>query len=105
MNPNVTESSGNVFADLGLDQPDVHRAKARLAIEIGRLIKDRGLTQKKAAEILGVDQPKISALVRGRLTGFTLERLLRFLADLNCDVEITVRPARQAGRGHIAVAA
>jgi len=105
MTPDVTESSGNVFADLGLEQAELHLAKAQIAAEIGRLLRDRNLTQTKAAELLGVDQPKISALVRGRLSGFTLDRLLRFLTDLNCDVEITVRPAKTEGRGHIAVAA
>ncbi len=101
----VTPSSGNVFADLSLEQAEVHLAKARIAAEIGRLIRERELTQKDAAQLLGVDQPKISALMRGKLTGFTLDRLLRFLTDLDCDVEITVRPAKRKGQGHIAVAA
>jgi predicted XRE-type DNA-binding protein len=100
-----TASSGNVFADLGLEQAEVHLAKAHIAAEISRLIGERKLTQSQAAELLGVDQPKISALVRGRLSGFTLERLLRFLTDLDCDVEITVRPAKKKGQGQIAVAA
>lgn len=100
----VAASSGNVFADLGLEQADVHLAKAGIAAQIARLIRERELTQTQAAELLGVDQPKISSLVRGRLSGFTLERLLRFLTDLNCDIEITVRPARHKGQGHIAVA-
>lgn len=85
----VAASSGNVFADLGIDQPEVHLAKAGIAGQTARLI---------------LDQPKISALVRGRLSGFTLDRLLRFLTELDCDVEITVRPVRRKGHGHIAVA-
>ena len=100
----VAASSGNVFADLGIDQPEVHLAKASIAAQIARLIHERELTQAQAAELLGIDQPKISALVRGRLSGFTLDRLLRFLTELDCDVEITVRPAKRKGHGHIAVA-
>lgn len=101
----VTASSGNVFADLGLDQAEVLLAKSKIAAQIGRLIRERELTQAEAAQPLGVDQPKISALMRGKLAGFTIDRLLRFLTDLGCDVEIVVRPAKSKGQGHIAVAA
>jgi predicted XRE-type DNA-binding protein len=104
----INESSGNVFADLGLDQPEVRLAKAELAARIAAVLRDRELTQKQAAEILGLDQPKISALVRGKLAGFTIDRLLRFLADLGCDVEISVRPAADGAssrHGRITVAA
>jgi predicted XRE-type DNA-binding protein len=95
----IIESSGNVFADLGLDQPEVRLAKAELAARIAGVIRDRDLTQKQAAEMLGLDQPKISALVRGKLSGFTIDRLLRFLADLGCDVEINVHPPAESGAG------
>lgn len=78
----VTPSSGNVFADLGLSDADQLLAKADLAIEITRIIEERGLTQVEAAELMGVDQPKVSALVRGRLDGFSMERLYRFLNAL-----------------------
>ena len=88
----VTESSGNVFADLGLPDADERLAKADLAIEIGRVISERGLTQSDAAELMGVDQPKVSALVRGKLDGFSMERLYRYLNALGRDVEIVVRP-------------
>lgn len=104
----IIESSGNVFADLGLDQPEVRLAKAELAARIAGVIRDRDLTQKQAAEMLGLDQPKISALVRGKLAGFTIDRLLRFLADLGCDVEISVRLAADGAssrHGRITVAA
>ncbi|WP_448204047.1 helix-turn-helix domain-containing protein [Azospirillum sp. sgz302134] len=101
----ATASSGNVFADLGVEQAEVHLAKANIAAEICRLIRERELTQKDAAQLLGIDQPKVSALMRGKLSGFTLDRLLRFLTDLDCDVEITVRPAKRKGQGQIAVAA
>jgi len=94
----VIESSGNVFADLGVSDPQEALAKAKLASRICQLLKEQGLTQTKAAEILGLDQPKISALVRGKLKGFSTDRLFRFLNDLGQEVEIVVRPARKAGR-------
>jgi len=88
----VTQSSGNVFADLGLPNADEELAKADLAFEISRVIEERGLTQVEAAEIMGVDQPKVSALVRYRLNGFSMERLSRLLNALGRDVEIVVSP-------------
>jgi predicted XRE-type DNA-binding protein len=96
-------SSGNVFADLELDQADIRLVKARIATQIADVVVERGLTQKQAAEMLGLDQPKISALTRGKLSGFTLERLLRFLNDLNYNVEIKLTPA--TGKGHTGIAA
>ncbi|MCI0349905.1 MAG: helix-turn-helix domain-containing protein, partial [Acidobacteriales bacterium] len=72
-------SSGNVFADLGFPNAEEMLAKAELAQKITAIIERRRLTQVRAAEVLGVDQPKISALKRGRLSGFSLERLVRFL--------------------------
>jgi len=95
----VTLSSGNIFADLGLPDADHLLAKADLAIEISSIIEDRGLTQAEAAEIMGVDQPKVSALVRGRLDGFSMERLYRFLNALGRDVEIVVRPTPESQTG------
>ena len=88
----VTSSSGNIFADLGLPDADQLLAKADLAIEITRVIEERGLTQAEAADLIGVDQPKVSALVNGRLDGFSMERLYRFLNALGRDIEIVVRP-------------
>ena len=87
-------SSGNVFADLGFEEPDEELARAELAHRIAAIIEDRGLTQVEAAAIMGVNQPKVSALVRGRLESFSLERLARYLIALGQDVEIVVRPAR-----------
>lgn len=84
-------SSGNVFADLGLPRADEALAKAELAQKISGIIRARRLSQAQAAELLGVDQPKVSALARGRLSGFSIERLLRFLMLLGHDVEITVK--------------
>ena len=90
----VIESSGNVFADLGLKNPEELLAKAELVQRISDVISERKLTQARAAKLLGIDQPKVSALLRGRLDGFSIERLFRFLNALGKDVEITVRPAR-----------
>ena len=85
-----TVSSGNVFADFGLPNPEELLAKAELAHKITVLIRKRRLTQAQAAKLLGVDQPKVSALIRGHLTGFSIERLMRFLLHLGQDVRITV---------------
>ena len=102
--PEHTVSSGNVFADLDLPNADELLAKSNLVIQITRLIEERGLTQAEAAEVLGVDQPKVSALVRGRLAGFSMERLYRFLNALGSDVDIVVRPkARNRSEGVVRV--
>jgi len=87
-----TPSSGNVFADLGLPNADEEMAKVELAFEISRIIEERGLTQEQAADLIGVHQPKVSAVVRYRLDGFSMERLYRFLNALGMDVEIVVKP-------------
>ncbi len=84
-------SSGNVFADLGVPNPEEALAKAQLARAICLLIEKESLSQKEVAQRLGVDQPKVSALVRGRLTEFSTDRLLRFLLRLGHDVKINVR--------------
>ncbi len=97
--------SGNVFEDLGHSRPAEALAKAELARKIAELIAQRRLTQAAAAELLNVDQPKVSALVRGRLAGFSLDRLVRFLVLLGCDVEIAVRPRfRAMSRARVKVA-
>lgn len=90
----VEESSGNVFADLGLKNPEELLAKAELVHRIRTIIAERKLTQLRAAKLLGIDQPKISALMRGKLDGFSTDRLFRFLNALGSDVEIVIRPAR-----------
>jgi predicted XRE-type DNA-binding protein len=93
----IDPSSGNVFADLGLDDPEERLAKAELAHRICEIIAERKLSQTRAAAVLGVDQPKVSALMRGKLDGFSLDRLFRFLNALGRDVEIVIRPAKRAG--------
>lgn len=82
------QSSGNVFADLGVPNPEEHLAKADLAIEIIKIIKKRGLKQSQAAKILGVKQPTVSDLTRGKLDRFTIDRLSRFLNALGWNVRI-----------------
>ena len=94
----VKEGSGNVFADLGLRAPQEMLAKAQLASLICQVIATRGLNQTKAAATMGLDQPKISALMRGKLKGFSAERLFRCLNDLGQEVEITIRPTSRTGR-------
>lgn len=101
----VTRGSGNVFADLGLPDPEERLAKAELALAISRAIKERGLSQREAATLMGIDQPKVSHVLRGRLADFSTERLMSFLRDLGRDIEIVVRPApksRKRGRLHVA---
>jgi predicted XRE-type DNA-binding protein len=90
--------SGNVFADLGLPNAEEALAKAELAHKIGAVVRDRGLTQVKTAKLLRVDQPKVSALLRGRLTGFSVERLMRFLLLLGQDIKITVQACPRSRR-------
>jgi len=88
-------SSGNVFADLGLPHPEQELLKAKLTLQIYRLIKRRGLTQVEAGRLLGIKQPHVSALMRNRSGAFSVERLMEFLTALGQDVEITVRPTRK----------
>lgn len=91
MSEQMVRGSDNVFADLGFAAPDEMLAKAGLAHKIAQIIGKRHLTQAQAAALLGVDQPKVSAIMNGRLTGFSLERLCLLLVALDRDVEIRVR--------------
>ena len=100
----VTPGSGNVFADLGVAEPEEELAKAQLASLIRQIIKSRRLTQRAAADVMGVDQPKVSALLNGRLANFSSDRLMRLLTTLGQDVEIVVRSTpRNRSRGRIRV--
>lgn len=92
---NVTESSGNVFADLGLPNPEQELLKVQLTLQIYTILKDSGMTQAEIAKILGVRQPQVSLLMRNRAGNFSVGRLMEFLAALRQDVEITVRPTRK----------
>jgi predicted XRE-type DNA-binding protein len=102
----VEKGSGNVFADIGLPNPDERLAKAALAISISEAVRTQRLTQARTARLLKIDQPKISRLLRGQLSGFSTERLMHFLTMLGRDVEITVKATpRSRRRGHLRVVA
>jgi predicted XRE-type DNA-binding protein len=91
----VTESSGNIFADLGLPNAEQELLKAQLTLQIHSILKDSGLTQAEIAKILGVRQPQVSLLMRNRAGSFSVGRLMEFLTALRRDVEISVRPTRK----------
>jgi predicted XRE-type DNA-binding protein len=91
----VRESSGNVFADLGLPNPEQELLKAQLTLQIYTILKGNGKTQAEIAKILGVQQPQVSLLMRNRAGNFSVGRLMEFLMALRQDVEITVRPSRK----------
>jgi len=100
----VEESSGNVFADLGLPNAEERLAKADLAFRITETIRARHLTQTAAAKLFETDQPKVSRLVRGQLAGFSADRLMHFLTLLGRDVEIIVKLSPHPRRpGHLRV--
>ncbi len=101
----IERGSGNVFADLGLPNPEELLAKAELAHEICALIEDSGLTQTQAAKRLGIDQPKVSLLMRGRLKDFSTERLIRFIVMLGRDVVIGVRDPQDRAHPSVRVLA
>ena len=96
------ESSGNVFADLGLPDSEERMLKAGIVIELRRLIKERELTQVKAAKLVGISQPDLSHLLRGDFDDYSAERLIKMLTAFEQDIEIIMKPHRKAGqRGRI----
>ena len=88
-------SSDNVFADLGLADAGEHLIKAGLVVKIDQIIRQRHLTQSSAAQLMGIDQPKVSAMLAGQFRGYSVERLMRFLVALGHDVEIVVKPGKR----------
>jgi predicted XRE-type DNA-binding protein len=96
-------SSGNVFRDLGLADADELDAKANLAIEIAHIIDRRGLTQVQAAKVLGIDQPKVSAIVRGHLEKFSRDALCDYVRKLGCDVELRITEKKKLAPGRLTV--
>lgn len=96
----VTRGSGNVFADLGLDHPEERLRKSRLAQKIAEIIAAKELTQTEAAKRLGITQPKVSAIVRGNLDGFSIDRLLEFLSALGRTVTIVVQDPPKETNAH-----
>jgi predicted XRE-type DNA-binding protein len=101
----IVASSGNVFADLGLPDASELDTKARLGAAICQIVRRRRLTQVEVAEELGVNQPKVSALLNYRLEGFSVERLMNFLVRLGHDVEIVVKNRPRSRAARIAVKA
>jgi predicted XRE-type DNA-binding protein len=101
----VRKSSGNVFTDLRIPNPEQYLAKAQLAAKILQIVDARGLTQAAAGKLLGIKQPKVSALLNGRLDGFSSDRLFRFLNALGCNVRITVSRPHARNSGNIQVKA
>lgn len=97
MTDDIIQGSGNVFADLGFENPEEELLKAQLVREIRALIKRRRLTQAKAGALLGLAQSDVSALANGKVARFSLERLLRCVRRLDREVEIVIRPAGSTG--------
>ena len=100
-NIEVAPSSGNVFADLGFAEPEEELTRAQLASRIQQIVKRRRLTQMAAGKLMGIDQPKVSALLNGRLANFSSTRLMRLLTALGQDVEIVIKTkpkSRERGR-------
>ncbi len=101
----IKRSSGNVFDDLGLPDAETHLLKAELVSRIDEIIRRRRLTQKRAAEILGLSQPDVSRLLKGNFRDYSVERLFRLLQALGRDVEIVIRKPRSKRPGRLRIAA
>ena len=104
---NVTRGSGNVFADLGLEEPEKLQVRSELLGEVVAILGRRKLTQVQVAKLLGIDQPRVSALMNGKLSKFSTDKLLEFLSALGNDVEIIVKKrahAHRPGRIHVVAA-
>jgi predicted XRE-type DNA-binding protein len=94
----IERSRGNIYADLGFEDPELELAKAKLASRIDNIIRDRKLTQAAAGELAGESQPNLSKVVRGDLGDFSIERLMKLLRKFDQDVQIVVSPSDQPGR-------
>lgn len=102
----VTRGTKNVFGDLGYPDAAERQAKLRLAYALNQVLEDRKLPQAEAAKILGVMQPKVSALRNHKLAGFSVERLMNLLTALDQDIEIVIRRKPRSRRtGRISVVA
>jgi predicted XRE-type DNA-binding protein len=103
MNIDHETSTGNVFDDLGLPNSEQELVKAKLTVQIYRLLKDRGLTQAETAKLLGTTQAQVSALMRCKPASVSVGRLMKFLTVLGQDVEVTVKPVTNHRAGHMSV--
>lgn len=101
----VIESSGNVYADLGFRDAEAMKVKAGLVMKIDLILKQRQLTQSRAAEVTGIPQPRLSAILRGHFHNVSERKLLQCLTALGQDVKIVVTPARRGREGTLTVAA
>jgi predicted XRE-type DNA-binding protein len=98
----VHDSGINIFADLGLDDAEGHFLKAQIVAELYRLVQARKLSQAKAGEAMGISQPEVSRMFKGKFREYSVERLMEFLTAFDLDVEIVSKPRRKSGqRGHI----
>ena len=104
-NVKIERGSANVFADLGLPDPDTHLLKAELVTRIDKIIRQRGLKQVEAAKLLGLSQPDVSRLLRGNFREYSMERLLRLLTALGRDVDIIIRESHSEHQGRLRVEA
>ncbi len=96
--------SQNVFADIGIPDPETHLAKAKIVHKLSRIIAEQGLTQTEAGVRLGLSQPKLSALLNGQFRGYSVERLLRFVTALNHNVRIEIDAEERQEQGQLVVA-
>jgi predicted XRE-type DNA-binding protein len=103
MKKRIEKSRGNVFADIGLPGSDQELLKAKLTLQVYKLVRSRGLNQGEAAKLLGTTQPQISALMRLRPASVSVGRLMEFLTLLGQDIEVTVKPARRRTPGLMTV--
>lgn len=99
----VQKGSGNVYLDLGYPDAEDMMVKAQLVTKIADVIRQRGLTQERAADILGLTQPKVSKMLKGQFRGISERRMLRCLMQLGRDVEIIIRPASRHRNGRLTV--
>ena len=98
----IHESGTNIFADLGLPDAEGHFLKAQIVAELYRLAGERKLTQAKAGELMGITQPEVSRMFKGKFREYSVERLMEFLTAFDRDVEIISKPSRKSSeRGHI----
>jgi predicted XRE-type DNA-binding protein len=93
-NEKIQRGSGNVFEDIGADHPERVQTRAQVMFRIAEILRDRGLTQKQAAKLLGIPQSKVSCLMNGKLSSFSLDYLFEILNALDRDVEIVIHPKR-----------
>ncbi|MDE2474297.1 MAG: XRE family transcriptional regulator [Alphaproteobacteria bacterium] len=89
----------NIFADIGLPDPETHFLKAQIISEIYRLVNERRLTQSQAGKRMGITQPEVSRMFKGQFQEYSIERLMAFLTAFDRDIEIIARPQRRRGKG------